>query len=291
MTVYASTACLAGANDLWEILDAYRAAGMRAIELGWSKVDESGAALAGRLGEQDLDFAVHNYFPPPHDAFVLNLASPDPAIAERSLAFVLGTLELAAGLDAPVYSIHGGFVTDPVGFDGTSFVFPEPDSPHAAEQAQERFAEAVRRVVKRAEELSVRLLVENNVCSERHVGKLLLQRTEEFTALFDAVGSPSLGILVDFGHLNVTARVLGFDRLELITALAPHVGGFHVHDNDGRADRHLPVEPDSWVVEVLRRPEFAGLPTTVEAKFESAQELAGHVRWLEREIAAGTVRS
>jgi sugar phosphate isomerase/epimerase len=190
-----------------------------------------------------------------------------------------------------VYSVHGGFVTDPIGFDGTSFVFPEPDSADAATRAQERFAEALRPAVARAEQLHVRLLVENNVCSERHVGKLLLQRAEEFAALFEALPSPALGALIDFGHLNVSARVLSFDRLEMISALAPHVGGFHVHDNDGLADSHRPIRAGGWVTEVLGRAEFAGLPAAVEARFDDAAELAEHVRWLEREIATSTVSS
>jgi sugar phosphate isomerase/epimerase len=284
VTVYASTACVPGIGDLWATLDAYRGAGLRSVELGSSTVEDADGDLAERLTGERLDFVIHNYFPPPRDSFVLNLASPDREIVERSLAFVLNTLELAARVGAPLYSVHGGFVTDPVGFDGTSFEFPEPESPHAAQQAQERFVEALSRPLARAEELGVLLLVENNVCTERHVGKLLLSEPREFISLFESVPSPALGALIDFGHLNVSARVLGFERLEMISAMGTRIGAFHVHDNSGLADEHRPVAPESWVLEVLRQPDFAGLPITVEARFPDVAGLAAHVRWLEREL-------
>jgi sugar phosphate isomerase/epimerase len=284
VTVYASTACVPSIGDLWATLAAYRGADLRSVELGSSEVEDADEDVAERLAGEPLDFVIHNYFPPPRDSFVLNLASPDRAIVERSLAFVLNTLELAARVGAPLYSIHSGFVTDPVGFDGTSFEFPQPKSPHAAEQAQERFVEALRRPLARAEELGVLLLVENNVCTERHVGKLLLQQPQEFISLFESLPSPALGALIDFGHLNVSARVLGFERLEMISAITPRIGAFHVHDNSGLADEHKPVAPESWVLDVLRQPDFAGLPVMVEARFPDVAELAAHVRWLERRV-------
>ena len=271
--VYASTACLPGTQPLPDRLADYREAGITAIELG-AGVTVDAAALAG-LARMDPPFLVHNYFPPPAVPFVLNLASSDVETRNRSLALVMDGLALAARLGAPFYSVHAGFVTDPVGFGTTSFLFPSPASDAEIAGALERFTGSLTAAAKRARELDVAILVENNVCPPDLRGKLLLQTAGEFLALFAGLPSPELpiGILLDTGHLNVTACTFGFNPTSFIEAVEPYVRCLHVHDNDGSADTHLPVEPGSWVIDVLRRPAFAGLPVVVESRYAAVEDL------------------
>jgi len=263
--VYASTACVAG--GLWETLDAYRRAGLRRVELGAS--DPPGDRLVERLRELGLDYLVHNYFPAPTDEFVLNLASPDGAVLERSRAFVASSLELAAGLGSPLYSVHAGFVADPVGFDGTSFVFPEGGDVRAAE---DRFRYSIEAAGARARELGLELLVENNVCTEATRGSLLFQTPEEFEAL------PDVPILLDTGHLNVSAHTLGFDRRDFARRHGWRVHAVHLHDNDGSRDAHEPAREGSWALDAVR--DSAAEYVVVEARFANVERLRDHVEWL-----------
>ena len=62
---------------------------------------------------KDLVFQVHNYFPPPAQPFVFNLASSDPGVTERSVQQVREAMRLAVALDRPVYSFHAGFRINP----------------------------------------------------------------------------------------------------------------------------------------------------------------------------------
>ena len=106
------------------------------------------------------------------------------------------------------------------------------------------------------------------------------------------VGGRSLGVLLDTGHLNVTASTLGFDRLELVDAVAGRVGAFHLHDNDGAVDEHRPVEEGSWALDVVRRERFAAIPVTVEARVPGAAELAAYIARLQamRAVRADALR-
>jgi sugar phosphate isomerase/epimerase len=280
--VYASTACVSAPRDLWAILSAYRTSGLERVELGACTVEDDASPLAARLRGEGLDYLVHNYFPPPPSTFVLNLASPDPQLRSRSLQFVLAAISLAAEIGSSLYSVHAGFVTDPVGFDGAHFVLPAPQSAQEADRASERLAEGLQVAVERAHELGVRLAVENLDVLESDVGRIVPAAPEEFGRLLAEIDG--LGLLLDTGHLNVTARTLGFDRATFVDEVAPYVSAFHVHDNHGLADTHLPVSDGSWVLEVLRRPRFAGLPLSVEARFDTAAELAAHVEWLRVEL-------
>jgi sugar phosphate isomerase/epimerase len=272
--VYASTACLDGGGSLWDILDAYAAEGLELVELGLSRLDDRDR-LVERLRARPCSYAVHNYFPPAKEPFVLNLASGDDGIAARSVAFVQAALELASALEAPFYGVHGGFGVDPA-LAGGRLVTPPAPRREALVDAARRYEERIGPLADRARRLGVALLVENNVCTEADRGKLLHQTADELEELTEAV--PGLGLLVDTGHLNVTARTLAFDREAFLRRLTTRIGAFHVHDNDSLVDRHLPLAPDAWAVPLLR---LVGAPLVVEARFADASALAAHVAALE----------
>lgn len=272
-TIYASTACISGKQPLVERVRLYREHGIDAIELG------ARVTIDGTFSGRDMGagrFILHNYFPPPAEPFVLNLASANAAIRVRSIALVQDALSISASLGASVYSVHAGFITDP----SLDFVFPSPASASFGPAALRRFVESIRALLPVAEKEGVKLLIENNVCAPHNRGTLLLQTTEEFQEFFHMVSSPHLGILVDTGHLNVSATTFGFDRMAFIDALAPQIGAFHLHDNDGSADQHRPLTEGSWIVSVLCRPVVRDLPWIVEAQFPDTQSLAAHIDFL-----------
>lgn len=280
--IFVSTACLSGIESLASRVFLYRSYGFNNIELGAGvSVDE--ASLA-QVAKGDCRLLVHNYFPPPRESFVLNLASKNEDIRERSICLASAATSLAVSLKAPFYSVHAGFITDPTSFGATSYIFPPPDSPGEAHFAFSRFITALNIVLDSAQRSSIDVLIENNICSQEMCGKLLLQTAEEFLQLFSAVPSRHLGMLLDTGHLNVSAKTLGFDRLGFVKNVAPYVRAIHVHDNDGINDTHQPIQAGSWVLDLLQRDEFAGLPIVIEARFKTMDDLCRHVDWLRKEL-------
>ena len=281
-SIFVSTACLTYIEPLKERIRRYLDHGLTAIELGAGvTMDDETLAFISTMNVRTI---IHNYFPPPKKPFVLNLASGNEEIRSRSLEMVFRALDLTREIGAPFYSLHAGFITDPTSFDKTSFIFPMPKSPIGVTQANERFVLMMATVLEYAKTLGVGLLIENNVCSPTQVGKLLLLKVEEFYNIFQALPMPELGILLDTGHLNITAHTLGFDRETFVDQVAPYIRGFHLHDNDGTEDSHLSVDSGSWTLNILRRPEFINLPIVVEAKFARVTDLHRHVDWLEEQL-------
>jgi len=279
---FVSTACIPIRESLMSRISSYRQCGLDAIELGASvSVNEEDLA---QIAEVQCNFLVHNYFPPPQDPFVLNLASRDDDIRQRSLELVFKALDLTAQLGAPFYSVHAGFITDPTSFGTTSFVFPMPISSSEKQAAVTRFKASLEKVLSRAQELGLQVLVENNVCTEDLRGKLLFQTADEILRMFDSLSSSNLGLLLDTGHLNVTAHTFGFDRMRFVDCVAPYVRAFHISDNGGVEDAGEPVREGSWVLDVLHRPEFVGLPVVIEAHFDTTSELCLYVDWLKGEL-------
>ena len=271
--IYASTGCVRAPRDLWAVLDAYEAAGLERVELGACTLDPTDD-LVPRLRRRGLSYLVHNYFPPPQESFVLNLASPEPALAARSLAFVLAALELCAELGAPVYSVHPGFVGDPERAEDGHFVLPPGD----AEAARVRLVDALAIALARAGELGVRLAVETLDVLPPDVGRVVPATPDDFRSLLAELDG--LAVLLDTGHASVSARTLGLDARAY--SVPGRVAAVHAHENDGVADRHLPVSAGGPVLPLLR--SLADLPISVEAHFDDATALAAHVRWLEEQL-------
>lgn len=281
--IYASTAGVARHfPSLRELLADLTLAGVKAIELGWAppRID---LRLPDELAALPAHWLVHNYFPPALEPFVLNLASQDAVNLQRSRDFAGAAIRLSAQLGAPFYSVHCGFLAEfEPGSLGRQLNYAEICD---YERGYETFLQSLRLLLGAARDAGIRLLVEPNVVAPFNLvaGRnrlLLLVEPPEFTRLRADLPDPRLGILLDLGHLKVSATTLGFAPADFIDAVAPVVGAFHLHDNDGTADQHQPVAPGSWTLEVIRQARFAGRPVVVEAKFESAAAMAKHCFWL-----------
>lgn len=85
-----------------------------------------------------------------------------------------------------------------------------------------------RPLVERAEALSVKLALEN--VFEDHPSSLL--------KLFSALDSPWAGYCLDAGHGNLFSEGAITQWLD---SLGPHLVEMHLHDNNRRADEHLPL--------------------------------------------------
>jgi sugar phosphate isomerase/epimerase len=285
MDLFISTACLPGTEPLAARVRRFCDEGLSSIELGAGvEVPEGPLQLPTHPSSR---FLLHNYFPAPPEPFVLNLASRDDAIRSKSLQLVRTALLLSQEIGAPFFSVHGGFVTDATGFGTSSFVFPSPSRPEEAQEAMDVYIDSLGQLLPLCEKTGVSLLVENNVCTEEHRGKLLLQNSTEFLEMFRRCSHPMLGALIDTGHLNVSATTFGFDRLNFIDDVEPFVRAVHLHDNEGKIDSHFAIEESSWTLAVLRRSSLRDISVILEAKFPEMKSLKAQAMSLRQWLNIG----
>ncbi len=261
---------------------------------GWTHVEFSGTrASAGEaislcrlLRSQGVEVLLHNYFPPPDEPFVLNLASLDPELLRRSRRHCEEAILLSAELGAPFFAAHAGFAADlPPSLlgdaEGLQRFHRESGGLRSKEEANEVFSESVKRLTDFGKRHGVRFLIENHVAGEA-LGSdaaralLLCLEAEDFVELAKKVGQESFGLLLDVGHLRCTARVLGFSKEEFCNVLSAWICAFHLSDNDGRRDSHLPFDDRSWFLRVVGSHPFAA--ATLEFDGCSAAELIGSMQ-------------
>lgn len=260
-----------GVRTSQELIEQALAAGISHIELSAGMEYSPRFLDPIRAALSQLTYLIHNYFPPPENPFVLNLAATDDDILERSLAMCHNAIDLCVEFGTPFYSVHSGFAFD---LKPTDLGKPDKQAKIAIENRVDYetayliFVESVKTLATYARSKSIRLLLENNVVAPTKESAyrervLLMASADEYERLLADIADDTVGVLIDFGHLAVTANTYGFDRLNFVQRLAPYVGCLHMSDNDGQRDQNLPLSADTWFLPLLK--DFRHIPVVIEA--------------------------
>jgi sugar phosphate isomerase/epimerase len=138
-----------------------------------------------------------------------------------------GLIDYAAEAGAELVALHG-------------LNFVEADGPAAARIHERALLEerSLVTLLQRAQSLGVTLALEN--LAPTYPGPA--RRCHDPIAVRDLVrrlDSPAAGMLLDLGHLHITADATRSDPATILAACAQDVVLFHVHDNLGARRRHL----------------------------------------------------
>ncbi len=254
-----------------EVVAQARQVGVSNVELTAGLIrDDAMRAHIRDAVDSGMRFLTHNYFPPPPEHFVLNVASDDPVSYDRSVAMVREAMAIAHEVKAPFHSLHAGFA---VGLTPAMLGQPEVQANAFAKvdfdrgKAYRRMVEAVIKLGDEAAALGLNLLLENNVLAPsfyRRVQRdpLLMTRPEEAIQLVQDVARPNVGLLVDVAHAFVSSHALGFDPHKFLTDAAPHIRALHLSGNDGQRDSNEAFDEQAWFAPRLR--EFADRTMVIE---------------------------
>lgn len=186
----------------------------------------------------------------------------EPCDEKALFAYLCEPFELYHMFHADAYVIH------------TDATKKEPYSPQEVEDRIRRVEDRLCRFQQIAAAEGVELLVEN-LCVGRAGNHLFSQ--ERFLQLF--ARHPQLNCLIDIGH----AHAQGFELEKVIGFLGERIKAYHLHDNNGMYDSHLPVFKGSIDWE-----RFASLVTmhTPQAhmvlEYASAEGIEGFVNDIRR---------
>ncbi len=253
--IYVSSACIKG-DKISDIIVEYAESGIRNIELsGGTKYYEDIKTDLCRLKEMyRLNYVFHAYFPPPKKDFVINLASCNDAIYEKSINHYMSCIKMMKQVGCNILSIHAGFLVeisaDEIGKKLSKSVI------YDKKMAMERFCKAYENIKKECDKNGIRLYLENNVLNEANYENfdrknlLLLTNYETFMELKQML---EFELLLDLGHLHVSAVTLGLDFEEECRLFAPYVKWIHISHNGGIADEHKPLCEESPIVDIYKR--------------------------------------
>lgn len=207
-----------------------------------------------------VDFLLHNYFPPPIEPFVLNLASNDPVIAQKSLEHLNSSIKLSGLLGADKFAFHAGFMIDPAPQELGRRILS--DSTQSMDVAMKNFILNYQKI----HAPNTKLYIENNVVSSANFlsfgyNPFMLVDADDFMALQSLF---NFNLLLDVAHLKVSCCVLNKDFNTHLEKLLQHTDYIHLSDNDGKSDQNLGIHRNSELYSILRNNGLKGKTVTIE---------------------------
>lgn len=255
MTIYVSTTFARLHSPITEVLASLAERGITKVELGSIHCYEP--ELDIKLKQLDMQYLVHNYFPPPQDNFVSNIASLSDEIRTRSLEHSKSSISFCRKIGAPLYTFHPGFMTDPIGeshsTENYDFRFSEASS-ETLEEIYEicfrNFLASTRQLCQYAKDEGIALAIETQG-SLSQSNQLFLQRPAEFQRLMEIFSPAEIGINLNIGHLNLAARAFDFDRFEFVNQIADYIVAMELSHNEGQKDDHAPLVAGAWYWDII----------------------------------------
>jgi sugar phosphate isomerase/epimerase len=253
MTVYISTGGYSNVSADKSVKDL--------IENGITSIELSGGLHTPDLIDnlfkikEKAKFQIHNYFPPPKNPFVVNLASLDNDVANQSLEHIKNALQCCARLGSKYYSFHAGFLCDIKVSELGARV--QKRELYDRKKSKDLFLERILRISNIAKNLDIQLMIENNVFSKRNKmefedNPFLMCDSNECLQLIKQTPK-NVKLLIDVAHLKVSANSLNFDPNKMMVDCQNYIGGYHLSDNDGLSDTNATFDKNAWFWEYIRK--------------------------------------
>lgn len=280
--IFVSSACVKH-ERIRDSVEELASCGFKNIELtgGTAYYEGYEEDLLELRAKYDLGYLVHNYFPPPKNDFILNLASRSTEIYRKSTLHLEAAITLARELGTDKYGFHAGYFFDPdLNQVGRKF---DPVSLFHKPEAIELFCK--RTVMLKDHAHSLDLYIENNVLShsnyeafDQQIPFLLV----DYKTYSELKHQLDFKLLLDVAHLKVSCHTLGHDFETELETMMQESDYIHLSDNDGFSDQNRGFRNDGKLMDSLGQFTYSGKILTLEiyekmdkivASYEAAESL------------------
>lgn len=211
----------------------------------------------------DLKYLVHNYFPPPKEDFVLNLASLDDDIYKKSLQLLQKSIQLCHKIGANRFGFHAGFFVDlKIKELGSAVRRKHIEN---RELSIKKFCEAFEKLQQEA--CGIDLYLENNAysysnyCVYKNQVPFMLLNYQDYEELKSFI---NFKLLLDLAHLKVSINTLQLNSNEEFDNMMNESDYLHISENDGVHDQNKGFTEDSDLFELLKRYDLKDKIITIE---------------------------
>ena len=237
------------------VIQKFNEKGIKSIELSGGKYVDQKKVIKFLKKRNDLNYSLHNYFPVPKKKFVINLASIEKTIFKKTFSNIKKSINISSKLNSKYFSFHGGFLFNPNIKDlGKKFAKVKLQN---RKKSMKLFLNRVNLLAEEAKKNNVKILIENNVITKENYKRfnrdpLLLTHPKEIVDFFKKCHK-NVGLLLDVGHLKVSAKTYGFNLFKAHEMLKPYIEGYHLSDNDGLKDSNKEFTKNSWFYNGLKK--------------------------------------
>lgn len=273
--LFVSSSCL-NSDSIAEVIEKLAENKIRNIELsgGTTYYDGMENDLKKLKRMYCLQYICHAYFPPPREPFVVNLASCDDRIYQKSIDHYENCIDMLKRIECKVLSIHAGFLVEINTNEIGKTIRGEKI--YDENKAYDRFCTAYEHIAGLCSKNKIALFLENNVLSKENYqnfhNKNLMMMTD-YGSILKMKKQIDFDLLLDLGHLNVSARTLGLDYTQQCEALRAYAKWIHISDNNGVFDEHKPIDPGSNILAEFSKLYKPDINVTLETVGDIAEIL------------------
>jgi len=263
--IYVSSSCLKN-NTIKQSVQELANEGYQNIELsGGTNLYEGYVDDLLELKEKyDLRYLLHNYFPPPKKPFMLNIASLNNELFEKSIEHCLNAINLCKILGSKKYGVHAGFLIDFTPDEAGKKILLRKVNDRAV--AIDRLGQAWEKITKEAGN-EVDLYIENNVYSKTNHdtykgnNPFLLTDYNSYLELLEKV---NFKVLLDLAHLKVSCHTLDLDFFVQSNQLIQNTDYLHISGNDGLSDQNYGIKDDVNIIKFFSNKNLFNKTLTLE---------------------------
>lgn len=263
--IFVSSSCLKK-NTIKDSVQELANQGYKNIELsgGTNLYEEYVEDLLGLKEKYKLNYLVHNYFPPPKKPFMLNIASLNDELFEKSVDHCVKAINLCKILGSKKYGVHAGFLIDFSPNEAGKKISYRKTNDRGA--AIDRLCQAWTKITKAANN-EVDLYIENNVYSksnhETYKGNnpFLLTDYNSYLELKEKI---TFKVLLDLAHLKVSCNTLNLNFSDQSNKLFQYTDYLHVSGNDGISDQNHGIKDDASIISFFENKDLNGKTLTLE---------------------------
>jgi len=268
MKFYIST-ILSTKKKLPETIEYLCGAGFRNIELtgNISYCNNIESVLKEYIINENCDFLIHNYIPFEAKPYVINLASSNKAIIDKTIIHIKKAVTLLLSINRYYYSLHPGYFYDLLPIIQDNFFIKENYRQNNIVSFYNMLLFINEKILKK----NFTLAIENLHPKEKDDTYSFICTPEDIMRYLQFIRNiPNYGLLLDLGHLNIASEKLGFNKFhfldELFSKYSKKIFQIHISDNNGEKDSHDICSHNSWQIDYLyhNKNNLSGIPVTME---------------------------
>ena len=228
--------------------------GINKIELSGGKFEEN---LYHKLKKFKTNhFSIHNYFPIPKKPFVINIASLNSKINQKSMKQLMKGINLANKLNLKYFSFHAGFYLDPRPKNLGKIIESPKLFPKI--KSDKKFYSNIKKLVKFSKKKKIKIFIENNVITKKNlklfnINPLMLCSYSDLREIRKKFPPKDLGFLLDIGHLKVSSKTLKKNFYNELKKIVPLTDALHLSENDALVDSNNPLIKRSKLWRILKK--------------------------------------
>ena len=228
----------------------------------------------------NLNYLVHNYFPPPLNSFVFNLSSLDEEIEKRSISHAINAIETASILGSEKIGFHAGFLINiPVNKIGGKI---KKQTLFNKKQALNKFIKNYHILKNAADKFAISIYIENNVLSLENLkifqeNPFLFVKSSELKFFNENLND--FKHIYDYAHSYVSSKSLGLNVENEFDNFTISTDYIHLSDNNGMSDSNFNIVNNSPIYNHLIHHPPINKIITLEI-YTKIEEIKKTYKWL-----------